>query len=240
MNHWAVHRWSGSAASHHHRQFPTPLEPAVWIHQINQPALVLGSRQNSGLINVAQAQLDGVEICQRRSGGGLVFIDPAQHCWIDVIVPYGSRLWVSDVSLSFHWLGATWAQAIWSLLKYEPQTKAKPDGTAIRPEVHTGSYSAGDSQGLICFDSLGPGEVTIDGRKVVGISQRRTKQGCRFQCLVAPRWSPAQYYRYLASDARTQIGTTHGFEPSAPDPTPPSLAPHQIERAFLDHLPPPG
>jgi hypothetical protein len=34
---------------------------------------------------------------------------------------------------------------------------------------------------LICFAGLGPGEVTWKGRKLVGISQRRVKQGGRFQ-----------------------------------------------------------
>ena len=33
-------------------------------------------------------------------------------------------------------------------------------------------------------------EVLVDGDKLVGISQRRTRHGARFQCMVHIRWSP--------------------------------------------------
>jgi hypothetical protein len=42
----------------------------------------------------------------------------------------------------------------------------------------------------VCFGALGPGEVLIDGRKAVGVSQRRTRAGARFQCIVYDRWNP--------------------------------------------------
>ncbi len=44
---------------------------------------------------------------------------------------------------------------------------------------------------LVCFAGLGPGEVTVDGRKLVGISQRRTRAGARFQCAVYSRHDSA-------------------------------------------------
>ena len=34
---------------------------------------------------------------------------------------------------------------------------------------------------LVCFDGLGAGEVTVGGRKAVGISQRRTRGWARLQ-----------------------------------------------------------
>ena len=34
---------------------------------------------------------------------------------------------------------------------------------------------------LVCFAGLGPGEVLLDGRKLVGLSQRRTRNGVRIQ-----------------------------------------------------------
>jgi hypothetical protein len=40
----------------------------------------------------------------------------------------------------------------------------------------------------VCFAGLGPGEVTRNGAKVVGISQRRTRHAARFQCAVLHRW----------------------------------------------------
>jgi lipoate-protein ligase A len=34
---------------------------------------------------------------------------------------------------------------------------------------------------LVCFAGLGPGELSLDGRKLVGLSQRRTRNGIRIQ-----------------------------------------------------------
>ena len=42
----------------------------------------------------------------------------------------------------------------------------------------------------MCFGGLGPGEVTVGGRKVVGISQRRTRAGAVFQCAALVTWDP--------------------------------------------------
>jgi lipoate-protein ligase A len=43
---------------------------------------------------------------------------------------------------------------------------------------------------LVCFAGLAPGEVTVGGRKVVGVAQRRTRRHARFQCAVLHRWDP--------------------------------------------------
>jgi hypothetical protein len=40
--------------------------------------------------------------------------------------------------------------------------------------------------------------VTIGGAKAVGISQRRTRAGARFQCAVHRRWDPAAVVAPLA------------------------------------------
>ena len=42
----------------------------------------------------------------------------------------------------------------------------------------------------VCFAGIGGGEVIRDGRKVVGISQRRTRAGARFQCALYRHWRP--------------------------------------------------
>jgi lipoate-protein ligase A len=44
---------------------------------------------------------------------------------------------------------------------------------------------------LVCFAGLGPGEVSAGGRKLVGISQRRTRAAARFQCAVHGRFDGA-------------------------------------------------
>jgi lipoate-protein ligase A len=43
---------------------------------------------------------------------------------------------------------------------------------------------------LVCFAGIGPGELFVGDRKLVGMSQRRTRAGARFQCALPRRWSP--------------------------------------------------
>ncbi|MBJ7509558.1 MAG: hypothetical protein JHD37_10050 [Ilumatobacteraceae bacterium] len=51
---------------------------------------------------------------------------------------------------------------------------------------------------LICFAGRGPGEVfTNDGHKVVGISQRRTREWARFQIVVSLAWRPEIFLALL-------------------------------------------
>jgi lipoate-protein ligase A len=52
----------------------------------------------------------------------------------------------------------------------------------------------------VCFAGLGPGEITVDGRKVVGMSQRRTREAALFQCCAALRWEPERLLDLLALD----------------------------------------
>ena len=110
-----------------------------------------------------------MDLVRRHSGGGLVWLDPVTSAWVDVFIPTGDPLWHSDIGKAFHWLGRTLAAAFADI--------------GVPADMHPGPYEAGPSDGLVCFASLGPGEVVADGRKLVGISQRRTREGSRFQCI---------------------------------------------------------
>jgi lipoate-protein ligase A len=161
---WDIQRARGSATEFHQRDLPH--ERTIWIFQIEQPALVLGSSQ-------AMVDVSGIELVRRRSGGGAVYVAPGGTLWVDVVVPRGDELWDDDVGRATHWLGDAWATAI-------------GDGAL----VHRGGMVHNEWSDLVCFAGLGPGEVTVDGRKVVGISQRRTRRAARFQCVAYERWDP--------------------------------------------------
>ncbi len=103
-----------------------------------------------------------------------MWLDPETSAWVDVFVPAGDPLWHADLSKAFHWLGRTLATAFAAL--------------GAPASVHLGPYEAGPSDGLVCLASLGPGEVMADGRKLIGISQRRTREGSRFQCIAYNRF----------------------------------------------------
>lgn len=191
---WSIERTAGSAERFHHRPPPAPLRPTVWIHTTDRPALVLGSTQRPGLVDADAAEAAGIEVCQRRSGGGLVFVEPERSLWIDVVIPRGHALWSDDVGLAFDWLGKAWRAALAGAAPAEAQL-------ADRTRVHRGRLLHPDWGRVICFAGLGPGEVVIDGRKVVGLSQRRTRDSARFQGLAVTELGAATLRRFLRPGA---------------------------------------
>ena len=186
---WSIEHTVGSAGAFHDRPPPAPLRPTIWIHQVDRPALVLGSTQRAPLLDVASAEQAGIEVCQRRSGGGLVYVDPDTSLWIDVIVPRGHPLWSDDIGLAFNWVGETWASALAST------------GLTDLTRVHTGRLMHPDWGRVICFAGLGPGEVVVGGRKVVGLSQRRTREMARFQGLAVSELAAPTIRRHLQPGA---------------------------------------
>ncbi len=193
---WIVEHNTGTAAALHDRPLPDPLTPTVWVNEVAGPAFVLGSTQDDGLIRRDEATAAGIEICRRRSGGGLVILRPGIELWVDVLLPRGSSLWSDDISAAFGWLGALWADVLRATLE--------PSSPAI--VVHRGPLIDREAGRVLCFAGLGPGEVVVDGAKVVGISQRRTRHGARFQCAVTPGWDPADLEPFLDRAALAGAG----------------------------------
>jgi len=168
------------------------------VFTVDRPTLVLGSTQPDDVVDHLAVRAAGVEVTRRRSGGGAVWLEPDGTSWVDVLVPRGDPLWDDDVGRAVHWLGEAWAGAI---------------GPAA--EVHTGGMVCSAEAGRACFAGLGPGEVTIEGRKAVGISQRRTRAGARFQCVAYERFDPGPLARLLrlspdAASALEAAGTGLG------------------------------
>jgi len=174
-----VERYAGRASELHARVWPSPLARTVWVLAVDRPALVLGSTQPP------VAAPAGVDVAQRHSGGAGVWLEPGGTLWIDVLVPRSDSLWDDDVARSALWLGEAWVRALRAV---------DLDGV-----VHTGPMVRGAAASAVCFASVAPGEVTAGrgGPKVVGISQRRTRAGARFQCVVYERWDPESLARVL-------------------------------------------
>lgn len=142
---------------------------------------MLGASQSRDLVDGARAERLGIEVCQRRSGGGIVLVDPATSVWIDIVVPIAGGGPTSDPAPLFRWVGEVWLRALRPL---------GIDGLAI----HGGGPTDRDRARLLCFAELGAGEIvqhTPDGpSKVVGLSQRRTRTAARVQGLFVTRWDP--------------------------------------------------
>ncbi|MEO6988745.1 MAG: hypothetical protein ABI239_08860 [Aquihabitans sp.] len=182
---WAVERHVGSATTFHGRAMPDPVRRAVWWFEVDRPAVALGSTQKPEVIDSDRAEAAGVEVVRRRSGGGAVWLAPGVVTWVDVLLPADDPLWHDDVSRSARWLGHRWVEALGDL---GIEGLVVHDGPMVR-SVHSD---------LICFAGMAPGEVTLDGAKAVGISQRRTRRGARFQCAVLHEWNPQPLADLLA------------------------------------------
>lgn len=130
-------------------------------------AVVLGSTQPESDFDGGRATEAGLAVVRRRSGGGAVLVEPGTLVWVDVGLERGDPLWHDDVSVSFLWLGEAWAGALAEL--------------GVRGAVvHRGRLRTTPWSRALCFAGLGPGEVTVDGRKLVGVSQRRQRDRAWF------------------------------------------------------------
>ncbi len=185
MTPWPVVQHRGSAVEFHARDLPDPVARVVWWFEVQGPAVALGSTQPFATVDAERAAAAGVEVVRRRSGGGAVWLAPGVTTWVDVVVPAADAQWEPDVTKAARWLGRVWADALGDL--------------GVQGLVsHQGGMVHDEHSRLVCFAGLGPGEVTSDGHKVVGIAQRRTRAGARFQCAVLHQWDPAPLLDVLA------------------------------------------
>jgi lipoate-protein ligase A len=185
-----------------------------------RPALVLGSTQRDDVVDAGALAAAGIDLVRRRSGGGAVLVEPATTVWIDVDLPAGDPLWSDDVGRSFGWLGRTWAAALGRL--------------GLDAEVNDGGMCTTSWSRLVCFAGLGPGEVTVGGAKAVGLAQRRTRHGARFQTAVHLAWDPLPLLALLSlePEARARAAADlRGVVVAVPGPA------EAVEAAFLATLP---
>jgi lipoate-protein ligase A len=191
---WAVERLRAHPADLHARALPEPVRREVWLCEPTAPALVLGSAQADDVVDRAACEAAGVAVVRRRSGGGAVLVAPGRQLWVDVVLPADDPLWSPDVGRAFLWLGEAWATALAAV--------------GVPGEVHRGGLVPSPWSDLVCFAGRGTGEVLgPDGAKLVGLSQRRTRAGARFQGSALGGWEPEELLGLLALDpARRAAG----------------------------------
>jgi lipoate-protein ligase A len=186
-----VHQRGGVAELHALDPFGEgPLASAqVWWCDPTDAALVLGSRQPYDLVDPDRAAHSGLVVTRRRSGGGVVIVRPEAVVWIDVVLPHGIA--PDDVRGAMEWIGDRWKAAV------APSAVVPGAGDLT---VHRGGMLAGPWSDLVCFAGIGPGEVLLGGRKLVGLSQRRTRHGLRLQGLAYRAPLTAQVGRLLIGE----------------------------------------
>jgi lipoate-protein ligase A len=200
---WRVEHREGSADSLN-AGWPSAAENpdrrAVAVCRVDSPAVVLGSTQSAAVVDMARAASQGIAVARRRSGGGAVLVTPDDPVWIDVWVPAGDPLWNPDVGRAFDWLGDAWVTAL-----------ARAGVADL--SVHRGrAVSCTRWSGLVCFGGVGTGEVvTDDGRKVVGLAQRRSRGGAWFQGACVLHWQPDRLVGLLSLPDSERVAAEAGL-----------------------------
>ncbi len=136
-------------------------EPTMIVARVTRPTLVLGSAQARGVINDAAVGVTTVR--RRRGGGGVVLLQP-RDLWVDWWIPHGDERWDADVHGSSLRAGGWWIEALTPFV----------DAPLV---VHEGALEGPMAFRVVCFAGRGPGEVFLDGRKIVGVTQWRVREG---------------------------------------------------------------
>lgn len=216
---WQVTSVRGSAGEFHRREpeDDTDAVRELWWFEVDRPAIVLGSAQPEHTVDAVRCVREGIEIVRRRSGGGSVLMYPGEILWVDVILPADDPLADADVGRSMWWIGEVWAEAL-------------EDLGVVGTAIHRGPLVATAWSQLVCFDGVGAGEVLVDGRKAVGVSQRRTRHWSRIQTAMHLRWRAELVGDLVRPSAPDDGG------PQAPWVLPAGSDPAVVRQAFLRAL----
>lgn len=187
--------------------------PTLRWYRSTTPAIVLGRGQGDLAAEIAER---GLTVVTRYSGGGAVLLD-RDLLSLDVLVPSGHPWLDGGPGAIFGPVGRSWAAALRTL------------GVAD-VDVHGGTSAArrhGDARqrllAAVCYATLGRGEVTAGGRKIVGLAQRRRRPGALVQCGLLRRWRPARLLTALGAEpddpgiAASAAGLDDLVDPPPPD-----------------------
>lgn len=147
-------------------------EPVLRFWRHAQAGVVLGASQYKLLPSLPSS---GVAIVARRAGGGAVLAGP----WMlsaSVLLPPEHAIARAGISRGYEWLGTHFAGVL------------RAWGVAAQPAPEKRDAGA---LAWACFAGVSPWEVLLDGRKIVGLAQRRSRTGVLVAAgllLEAPDW----------------------------------------------------
>lgn len=152
---------------------------------VSTPALVPGVAQRARareVVDEDRCLAAGVELLERRAGGGLVLLDERVLC-LTVALPAMHPLTTPDLTESYRWLGSALAEGLRSLGVVQAR---RVDVAQARERSAGLAEAAGRDPAMAlvrstCFAGISPYEVLVGTAKVVGLAQVRRREGALYQ-----------------------------------------------------------
>jgi lipoate-protein ligase A len=152
-----------------------------------EAVIVIGSRQPGRDLDEGALERDGIGIRRRHGGGGAVLLRTADR-WVELWLRAATGTRVLDVRSSAYLVGEWWRAAL--------------GAHGVDADVHRGAVLGAPQGAVACFAGIGPGELTVRGHKVLGISQWRVREGVLVSSVLAVE-PPGDLERYLSPGAAT-------------------------------------
>lgn len=197
--------------------------PSLRWYRSTATAIVLGRGQR----RLHLPATNGPPIVERSTGGGAVLLDPGMLS-LDVLLPAGHPWLLSNLGAVFLRAGEIWASALRELGVPGVAVHEDPSTTPRATDARTRMLRA------ICYATVGRGEVLAEGRKLVGLAQRRRRHGTLIQCGLLRSWRPQALLTALggpADDAEITAAAVGLDELLDPPPTDAAVM-HAVESAF--------
>jgi len=136
-------------------------DPTMVVVTALAPTVVLGGNQSVDVLDLERVATTPLR--RRRGGGGMVLVQPGD-VWVDWWLPVNDHRWSADVHEMSVRAGRWWRDAL--------VPHVTPDVV-----VHEGPLEGDRAHRVVCFAGRGPGEVFVNDRKAVGITQWRVREG---------------------------------------------------------------
>jgi len=148
----------------------------VWIPSHQAVVVGIGLQHRlSTIVDLQRCQADGVQVLQRRAGGGALLLDEHMLCGaIGLPIANVDR----DVTESYRWLADLLLSAL------EVPSARRVEVAEARHDVATLRASHNPvSKCLLttCYGALSPHEIVVGDRKLVGLAQVRRRDAALFQ-----------------------------------------------------------
>ncbi|HSJ74491.1 MAG TPA: hypothetical protein VK904_09250 [Miltoncostaeaceae bacterium] len=183
---------------------------------VTEPCLVLGRSGNDTAAIEDAAYEEGLPVLRRSSGGGPVLWD-AGLLALDVVLPHGHPRETRDVVEGYRWLGEALAAGLRALRAPAVELVEIPRARSAEPRPSD----------IACFGGLSPYEVLVDGRKVVGLSQARRRDGTLLQAGLLLDLDAARLARLLGGGdplAADLAAVAAGLRETVPEADPDGVA----------------